>query len=112
MLPGPDEFTEAKNRVEGKVAIVAGAGAIGDGWGNGKAAAYVYGKEGAQVLCVDYRADAAEETAEQIRGIGGDATAFAADVTDESAVAELVAIGSYNLRRSTRFTWLLQPVHR
>jgi NAD(P)-dependent dehydrogenase (short-subunit alcohol dehydrogenase family) len=91
MIPGPNEFTEARNRLEGKVALVAGAGAIGDGWGNGKAAAYVYGKEGASVFCVDWREDAAEETAEQIRQIGGKAIAFAADVTSEKSVTDLVA---------------------
>ena len=90
MLSGPDENTEGRNRVAGKVAIVAGAGAIGDGWGNGKAAAFVYGKEGASVFCVDRRLAAAEETAGRIRGIGGKATAFAAYVTDEASVAELV----------------------
>jgi len=86
----PNENTEARRRVAGKVAIVAGAGSIGDGWGNGKAAAYVYAKEGAKVMCVDYRQEAAEETVALIKGIGGDALAYAADVTDEAAVTKLV----------------------
>ena len=87
----PNEHTEARNRVAGKVAIVAGAGAIGDGWGNGKAAAFVYGKEGAKVLCVDARLSAAEETASRITETGGDAIAWEADVTNEDAVEMLVA---------------------
>lgn len=87
----PNENTEARGRVAGKVAIVAGAGAIGDGWGNGKAAAFVYGKEGAKVLCVDNRLSAAEETVARIEETGGEALALEADVTDEDAVEKLVA---------------------
>jgi len=86
----PNENTPSRNRVAGKVAIVSGAGSVGEGWGNGKAAAYVYGKEGAKTLCVDYREEAAEETAKLIRAAGGEALAHAADVTDEDAVAALV----------------------
>lgn len=87
----PNENTEARGRVAGKVAIVAGAGAIGDGWGNGKAAAFVYGKEGAKVLCVDNRLSAAEETVARIEETGGEALALEADVTDEDAVEKLIA---------------------
>ena len=90
MHTGPDENTPSRNRVAGKVAIVAGAGTIGDGWGNGKAAAYVYAKEGAKVLCVDHRLDAAEDTVRLIREAGGEATAVGADVTDEKSVDVLV----------------------
>ncbi len=77
-------------RVAGKVALVLGAGAIGPGWGNGKAAAVLYAREGAKVFCVDRRLEAAEETAAIIRSEGGDAAAFAADVTQEDAVNGLV----------------------
>jgi NAD(P)-dependent dehydrogenase (short-subunit alcohol dehydrogenase family) len=90
MAATPNENTPSRNRVDGKIAIVIGAGSIGDGWGNGKSAAFVYGKEGAKVLCVDYREDAAEETVALIRGEGGEAEALAADVTDEDAVGALV----------------------
>ena len=86
----PNEKTEARARVRGKVAIVAGAGAIGEGWGNGKAAAFVYAKEGAKVFCVDNRLAAAEETVSRINEIGGEAIAWEADVCDENAVKQLV----------------------
>jgi len=79
-----------RNRVAGKVAIVTGAGSVGDGWGNGKAAAVTYAREGAKVFAVDFRAPAATETVALIRGEGGEATAHVADVTDEQAVAGLV----------------------
>jgi NAD(P)-dependent dehydrogenase (short-subunit alcohol dehydrogenase family) len=87
---GPNEDTPGRNRLEGKVAIVTGAGSIGDGWGNGKAAAYVYAKEGAKTFCVDFRLEAAEQTVKQIEAIGGEAIAYAADVTDEAAVNAIV----------------------
>ena len=87
---GPNEDTPGRNRLEGKVAIVTGAGSIGDGWGNGKAAAYVYAKEGAKTFCFDFRLEAAEQTVKQIEAIGGEAIAYAADVTDEATVNAMV----------------------
>lgn len=87
---GPNEDTPGRNRLKGKVAIVTGAGSIGDGWGNGKAAAYVYAKEGAKTFCVDFRLEAAEQTVKQIEAFGGKAIAYAADVTDEAAVNAMV----------------------
>ena len=80
-----------KGRFSGKVALVAGAGSIGPGWGNGKAAAVLYAREGARVFAVDFRPEAAQETAAVIRGEGGEAIAHAADVTDENAVAKMVS---------------------
>ena len=73
-------------RLQDKVAIVTGAGSIGPGWGNGKAVAVLYAREGAQVLAVDLNQDAAEETAEIIRGEGGQATSCQTDVTDSEQV--------------------------
>jgi NAD(P)-dependent dehydrogenase (short-subunit alcohol dehydrogenase family) len=79
------------NRVAGKVALVTGAGSIGPGWGNGKAAAALYGREGANVFAVDFRANAAEETRAIIEGEGGTCVTHVADVTDKDAVLAMVA---------------------
>ena len=49
-------------RLEGKVAIVTGAGSQTDGIGNGRAAAILFAREGARVLLVDRKRDRAEET--------------------------------------------------
>ena len=68
-------------RLQGKVAIVAGAGSRGPGLGNGKATAILFAREGARVLCVDQAKERAEETVGLIRAEGGEAEAFAADVT-------------------------------
>ena len=56
------------DRLKGKVAMVVGAGSIGPGWGNGKATAVTFAREGAQVFCVDRNAAAAEETVEIVTG--------------------------------------------
>jgi len=78
-------------RLSGKTAIVVGAGSIGPGWGNGKAAAVTFAREGAQVFCVDRNAAAAEETAGIITGEGGRAIAFTADASRAEDVASMVA---------------------
>ena len=78
-------------RLDAKAAIVTGAGSIGPGWGNGKAAAVAYAREGARVLCADLNIAAAEETAGIIAGEGGTAAVFEVDVTDSAAVEAMVA---------------------
>ena len=55
-------MNKAKGRLEGKVAIVTGAGAVGPGWGNGRATTVRFAAEGARVLAVDKDAGAMEET--------------------------------------------------
>ncbi len=69
--------------LEGKAAIVTSGGATGDGIGNGRAAAILLARAGASVLVVDQQLDLARQTMKMIRSEGGDAVAFAADVTDE-----------------------------
>ena len=78
------------DRVKGKVAIVTGAGSIGPGIGNGKASAILYAREGAQVMLVDYRLEAAEETGHIIKEEGGDCIVFKADVSKSSDCKSMV----------------------
>jgi NAD(P)-dependent dehydrogenase (short-subunit alcohol dehydrogenase family) len=78
-------------RLEGRVALVFGAGSVGPGWGNGKASAVAYAREGALVACVDWNAEAAQETAEIIRREGGRAEAYRCDVTVNDQMAETVS---------------------
>lgn len=79
------------DRVAGKRVAVIGAGSIGAGWGNGKAAAVTYAREGARVLCVDRNSDAANETVALIQGEGNTAQACVGDMTDEGDVAACLA---------------------
>ena len=78
-------------RLAGKTAVVVGAGSIGPGWGNGKATAVLFAREGAQVFCVDINEAAARETAEIIRGEGGEAEAWQADASRSADVERAVA---------------------
>jgi NAD(P)-dependent dehydrogenase (short-subunit alcohol dehydrogenase family) len=78
-------------RLKGKTAMVVGAGSIGPGWGNGKATAVTFAREGAQVFCVDRNTSAAEETAKIIADEGGKAEAFTADVARAAEVEAMVA---------------------
>lgn len=77
-------------RLQGKVAVVIGAGSSGPGWGNGKATAMLFAREGAKVFCVDVDEAAAAETVGLIRAQEGTAEAWHADGSDERDVERLV----------------------
>jgi NAD(P)-dependent dehydrogenase (short-subunit alcohol dehydrogenase family) len=82
---------ERRGRVEGKVAIVTGAGSTpGPGMGTGRASAIVLAREGARVLLVDLYPERAEETLGMIREEGGEAEALAADVADAAGAEAMV----------------------
>ena len=77
--------------LQGKVALVFGAGSSGPGWGNGKAAAVAYAREGARVVAIDKEKEAVRETEEIIRGEGFEGLGLCADVTDSPSVQAAVA---------------------
>ena len=83
-------MSDRPGRLEGKVAIVTGAGSSGPGVGNGKAASVLFAREGAKVLLVDINTDHAQETLELITAEGGDASVFQADVTDADQCRSMV----------------------
>ncbi|KAA9162079.1 SDR family oxidoreductase [Amycolatopsis acidicola] len=78
-------------RLEGKVAIITGAGSVGPGWGNGRAAAVLFAREGANVFAVDRDAAALTETVRMIEDEGGTVRTHTCDVTDSAAVEAMVA---------------------
>ena len=82
-LSGEAKMTQG-NRLEGKVAIVTGAGATGSGEfvGIGQAISLLFARQGAKVLLVDRNEKNAEITLGQIKEEGGDATVCVGDVTD------------------------------
>ena len=73
-------------RLEGKKAVVTGGAS-----GFGKETALLFAKEGAEVALIDMNLAGAEETAEEIRKIGGKAWAIQADVSDEESVKNAFA---------------------
>jgi NAD(P)-dependent dehydrogenase (short-subunit alcohol dehydrogenase family) len=73
--------TGVQKKLQDRVAIVYGAGSVGDGWGNGKASAVAYARAGARVACVDMNAAAAQATVDIIKSEGGEAIALEANVT-------------------------------
>lgn len=80
-------------RLDGRVALVFGAGSVGPGWGNGKASAVAYAREGAIVVAVDVNEAAAQETVGIIASEGGKTPAwFVCDVTNERQVKGVVEL--------------------
>ena len=77
-------------RLEGKVAIITGAGSVGPGWGNGRATAVRFAEEGAKIFAVDRDAERLRETVEGVKRAGGGITTHLCDVTKGSEVAAMV----------------------
>ncbi len=79
-------------RLDGKVAVITGAGS-----GIGRVAAGLFAAEGARVVVADVVGGDAESAAAEIVGVGGDAVAVTADVSDEDQVATMIAtaVGTY-----------------
>ena len=76
--------------LSGKVAIVTGGGAAGDGIGNGRAMAMLLARGGTRVLVVDRKQELAERTVKMIESEGGSAATFVGDVTSESQCRAMV----------------------
>lgn len=93
-----EEFVRPRRSLADKVAIVTGAGALGDGIGNARAAAILLAEDGCSVVCVDRDLSLAQRTVEMIESEGkGKATAVKADVTSLSDCENIVktAVDTY-----------------
>ncbi|HZP87047.1 MAG TPA: SDR family NAD(P)-dependent oxidoreductase [Burkholderiales bacterium] len=84
------EDFDGDDGLAGKVAIVTGGGAAGEGIGNGRAAAILLARAGVRVVVVDRQRDLAQHTVEMIEQEGGEALAYTADVTEDSQCAAMV----------------------
>ena len=78
------------DRLKDKVALVSGAGSSGPGWGNGKATAALFAREGARVFAVDINLDAALETKRIVEREGGICEALAGNVSHADGVGAMV----------------------
>jgi len=79
-------------RLQGKVAIVTGAGTSGPMPGTGQATAILFARQGAKVLLVDVEIERAQETQAAIEAEGGQASVFHVDVTQEDSCRAMVDI--------------------
>jgi 2-keto-3-deoxy-L-fuconate dehydrogenase len=77
-VPGSDSF-----RLDSKTAVITGGGS-----GIGEAICLKFGASGATVCVLDVNQKAAEKTVQQIKAAGGNAFAYACDVTDQSKVKQ------------------------
>lgn len=91
-------FRRPTRSLKSRVAIITGAGAIGDGIGNARAAAILLAEDGCNIVCVDKDETLAQRTVEMIEAEGkGRAVAIAADVTKSEDCERIVnsAIENY-----------------
>lgn len=79
------------DRVKDKVVVVAGAGSVGPGWGNGKACAVLYAREGASLYLIDRDRDAVDETARLVAAEGAKVHAETGDLTNDDTVERLLS---------------------
>lgn len=77
-------------RLAGRIAIITGAGSVGPGWGNGRAAAVRFAEEGATVIATDIDLAAATETETLLAATGSPYALEKCDVTDSASIADMV----------------------
>jgi NAD(P)-dependent dehydrogenase (short-subunit alcohol dehydrogenase family) len=85
------------DHLDGKVAIISGAGSRASGIGNGRAAAVLLAEAGMKVALVDAVAENLTETQQLVEKAGAECLALIADVSDAQAVESAV--------RSVLDTW-------
>jgi NAD(P)-dependent dehydrogenase (short-subunit alcohol dehydrogenase family) len=77
-------------RLDGKIALIVGAGCVGPGWGNGRAACVLFAQEGAKIFAVDRDMAPMEETVARTKEAGGEIATHLCDVTQQASVAAMV----------------------
>jgi NAD(P)-dependent dehydrogenase (short-subunit alcohol dehydrogenase family) len=83
--------SEGQKRLDGKVAVVSGAGSVGAGYGTGKATSVLFGREGAKVVLVDHVEERALEAKDEIERDGGSATVVIDELKDPTAGERIIA---------------------
>ncbi|MWA03276.1 SDR family oxidoreductase [Actinomadura sp. LD22] len=81
----------SESRFEGKRVVVTGAGALGPGLGNGRAAAVQYAREGARLVLVDRDPERIKDTVDEVRREGAECTTVICDVSTPEGVEAYVS---------------------
>lgn len=91
------EIPPKGERLKNKTVLLFGGGSVGEGWGNGKATAVAYAREGARLVVVDREKQAADATAEIITALGSEVISLQAEATDAASVQTAVqaALAAY-----------------
>lgn len=79
-------LTELSRSIEGRVAVITGAAS-----GMGRATAYLFAEQGAKVAATDIAEEGLDETVATIRDEGREAKAWPLDVSDGTAIENVVA---------------------
>ncbi len=92
MVAASDPWRDIRmgERLKNKVALVTGAGSVGPGWGNGKATAVLFAREGARIFAVDINPEAVEETKSIIDQEGGECRVMKVNVSKSEEVQAMV----------------------
>ena len=85
-----DPGAERGHKLDGKVAVVTGAGSSGPGVGTGKAISVLFGREGARLVLVDNVPDRAAETRALVQAEGAEATVVAVDLAEPSSGGRVI----------------------
>ena len=78
---------DKKNRLEGKVAIITGAGS-----GIGRAAAVLFANEGAKLVLADWNEDGLDETLGLVLNAGAEAITKKTNVSVENEIRQLIEL--------------------
>ncbi len=86
-------LSQKMHDLTGQVALIAGIGCVGEGWGNGIAIATLFARQGATLFGCDLSLPAAEKSKEKILAENPktDITVVQGDVTSSSSMEEVVA---------------------
>jgi NAD(P)-dependent dehydrogenase (short-subunit alcohol dehydrogenase family) len=79
------------NRLQGKIALITGAGSVGPGWGNGRAMTVRFAQEGAQVYAADIDQSRLDETLSYAGDAKSNITTGIVDVMQSASIERMVA---------------------
>ena len=104
-----EAFKRPTRSLSGRVAIVSGAGAAGDGIGNGRASAILLAEAGCSVVCVDMKKDLAQRTVEMIekdgfgKAVAVQANAIVAEDCKNAVETAVKEFGRLDIRMFSHF---------